>query len=235
MNKTILIAPFDGPLAAALAEAAKGGDWHVALAVSPRATPPKAGGPKREEAPAQAPEAPAENRGAAGAVVLPYDPASYVSASALVTAASNALGEIETAVIVAGPQAGLADLFACKPGEIGALVGARCAGPLYLVRELARRFEARKSGRILLMTSERPKDAVPGPAAALVEGAFEGLGLGLFAQTAGASWSAFGLIDASGQPERAARYALSLLEDPKASKAGRWLRYTGKNGLFGTF
>jgi len=235
VSKTILIAPFDGPLAGALAQAAREAGWAAALATAPRRRAEAPRESVREDArdepgAERAPEAP---EAGAGCVALPYDPESYVSTAALVTAACNALGDIDVAVLVADRRADLVDLSAGKPGELGSLVGGLCAGPLYLVRELARRFEARKSGAILLATPERPRDAGAGAVAALAEGAFEGLGRGLFAQAEGSCWRAFGLVDASGQPDRAARYALSLLEDPRGSKAGRWLRYTGKAGLFG--
>lgn len=106
-------------------------------------------------------------------------------------------------------------------------------GPSLLGPRVVKRFEARGSGAILLVAPESPRDAAPGPLAALADGAFEGLGRGLFAAAAGARWTAYGLRDASGQSEKAARYTLELIADPKQTKAGRWLRYTGKSGIFG--
>jgi hypothetical protein len=131
------------------------------------------------------------------------------------------------------PAAAKADFMAAKPGELSLFVDERCSGPLFLARELARRFEARKSGRLLLLAPESPRDAAIGPVASMADGAFEGLGTGLFAASASSSWSAYGLRDASGQADRVARYALDLLSEPKPTKAGRWLRYSGKGGLFG--
>lgn len=225
MNKTILIAPFDGPLAGALATEAGQAGWSVALALADAASP--ASPPQAETDQAQAP-------GKAAAVILHYDPRSFVSASALVLSAENALGPLSVAVLVFDPAAAKADFLGAKPGELSSLVEERCSGPLFLARELVRRFEARRSGALLLLAPESPRDAALGPAAAMADGAFEGLGSGLFAAAASAaSWSAFGLRDASGQVDRAARYALELLSEPKPSKAGRWLRYTGKSGLFG--
>lgn len=221
MSKTILIAPFDGPLAAALASEASADGWSVALALA------------RGPAVARADVAKDAGQGdRAGAITLGYDPGSYVSASALVLSAMNALGELDAAVLVFDPAAAKADFLSGKPGELSALVEERCSGPLFLARELVRRFEARKAGSLLLLAPESPRDAAIGPSAAMAGGAFEGLGTGLFSAAAGAAWSAFGLRDASGQSERAARYALELLGEPKG-KAGRWLRYTGKSGLFG--
>lgn len=213
-----MIAPFDGPLAAALAQAAGDSGWSVALAL--------AGGDRPEAAG----EAPA---GGARSTCIRYDGRSFVSASALVLAAENAIGPLDAAVIVFDPAAPAADFIAAKPGELSLFVDERCSGPLFLARELARRFESRKAGRLMLVAPESPRDAALGVTAALADGAFEGLGSGLFAAASASPWSAYGIRDASGQPERLARYALDILAEPKPAKAGRWLRYSGKGGLFG--
>ena len=221
VNKTILIAPFDGPLAAALASEASAAGWAIAQALARRSE----GG--------QAP-AGAEAKGRADSVAIAYEPRSFVSASALVLAAENALGPLDAAVLVFDPAEANADFLGAKPGELAALVEERCSGPLFLARELARRFESRRSGRLLLLAPESPRDAALGPAAAMADGAFAGLGTGLFAAAAvSLAWSAYGLRDASGQGDRLARFALELLSEPKPTKAGRWLRYSGKGGIFG--
>lgn len=219
VKKTILIAPFNGPLAAAIAAQARASGWTAALAL--------AGGPRPD-----AQEAP---EGAdADSLALSYTPSSFVSVSAMVLHARNALGEIDAAVLVGDVSAIHAGFLGERPGELGSIVEEQCAGPLYLARELSHRFDARKSGRILLLAPERPRDAALGPVASLVSGAFEGLGAGLFTMAESAPWSAYGVLEASGLPERAAQFVLSLLDDPKASKSGRWIRYTGKSGIFGT-
>lgn len=226
MSKTILIAPFDGPLAAALAAEASADGWSVALALARgRAAP-------GDESSKDAGRGEASND-RAGAIAIPYDPKSYVSISALALSAVNVLGELDAAALIFDPAAAKADLLGGKPGELAALVEERCSGPLFLARELVRRFEARKAGCILFLAPESPRDAALGPAASMADGAFEGLGRGIFSAAAGAPWLTFGLRDASGQAARAARYALELLGDAKSAKAGRWLRYTGKGGLFG--
>ena len=227
MKKTLLIAPFDGPIAAAVAAEACAAGWSVALALAPGFSPAAPVSVEGSEAMAKV----AERRAASTSIA--YDPRSYVSASSLVLSAINALGELDAAVIIFDPASAKADFLAAKPGEISALMEERCAGPLFLARELVRRFEARKAGSLLLVAPESPRDAALGPAAAMADGAFEGLGTGLFAAAAGQAWSAFGLRDASGQADRVARYAIELLGDAKAAKAGRWLRYTGKSGIFG--
>jgi len=220
--KTILIAPFEGPLAAALGERARAAGWSAALGM---ARPGAGGTAKSLEA--------AEAAGAAKASAFAYDPRSCASASALVMSAATALGGLDAAVLVSSAATVKADFPAGKPADIAQLVDERCAGPLYLARELARRFEEKGSGRILLFAQESPRDAEAGPAAALAYGAFEGLGKGLFAASGGKGWAAYGLRDSSGAPDRAARLALELLEESRPSRAGRWMRFSGKSGLFG--
>jgi NAD(P)-dependent dehydrogenase (short-subunit alcohol dehydrogenase family) len=230
VRKTILIAPFEGPLAAALAERASAAGWRTVLGLA-RRQPPQAAA-RSAETVARASDPPSAPT-PAGAASIPYDPRSCASAAALVISAANALGDLGAAVIVAGPASAKADFPAGKPADIAQLVDERCAGPLYLAREIVRRFEDKGFGRILLFAQESPRDAEAGPAAAMSYGAFEGLGRGLFAASVGGAWSAYGLRDSSGAPDRAARFALELLEEPRPSKAGRWMRFSGKSGLFG--
>jgi hypothetical protein len=213
VKKTILIAPYEGPLAAALAAEALSAGWSVALGLV-RAAP---------QLPGEVPE---------GAVIIYYEPRSYVSVASLALSARNAQGELDAAVLVFDPAGAKADFLSGRPGDLAALVEGRCAGPLFLARELVRRFEGRR-GSLLLLAPESPRDAALGPLASMADGAFEGLGTGLFAAAAASTWTAYGIRDASGQPDRAARLALELLGEARPAKAGRWLRHTGKSGIFG--
>lgn len=234
MSKTILIAPYAGAHAAALVERANAEGWRTALAGArvtdgaARSQKSASGIQKSAQDAERTPAHPSES------AFIAYDPRSCASASALVLSAANALGgRIDAAVIMSDTISEKADFPAGKPADIAQLVDAHCAGPLYLARELVRRFEEQGFGRILLFSLESPRDAEAGPPAALVYGAFEGLGRGLFAASSGKTWNAYGLRDAGGQPDRAARFALELLEEGRPARAGRWIRFSGKSGLFG--
>lgn len=249
MKKTILIAhpgeapsadaPYGGPLAAALVAEARAAGWTVALALKadPRAAAaaPASKPPKQAAPGGEATEPAASLDGREEAKVLAWNPASYVSACALALAAKNALGEIEAAIVLSEPAALGADLLADGPGKAETAIGEATLGPALLCRELARRFEARKSGALLLLGEEPPEDAPLGPVAALAAGAFRGLGEGLFAASAEAPYDVYGVADRGGLPAEAARFALRLLEEGKSGKSGRWLRYGGKAGIFGVF
>ena len=79
MKKTILIAPFDGTLAAALATEARAEGWSVALALARGLS----------AAPAECPQ---------DLVSISYEPRSYVSATSLAISARNAIGELDAVI-----------------------------------------------------------------------------------------------------------------------------------------
>ncbi len=189
-----------------------------------------AAAPQTEETAGQAE---AGSAGHAGVTRLFWNPSSYISASALLLAAENAAGALDAAVLFEGPQT--VDLLSSAPGAIEAEIEGSCLGPAFLARGLIKRFEEQKTGSILLFQTEAPADTPKGPAACLAASAFRGLGDGLFAQARGAGWQAFGIQDSSGSEAEAARFALRLLEEGKSGKAGRWLRFNGKSGIFGMF
>lgn len=168
-----------------------------------------------------------------GRLVFPWNSDSYISTGALFLSASTAAGEIESAILLCEPPAPGPDLLGSTPGTIASFLEKETLGPAFLARELARRFEARRRGKLLLIAAEAPETPPFGPATALAVGAFRGLGDGLFTASREASWSCYGIIEKSGKPELAARFGLRLLEEPKPSKAGRWLPFSGKPGLFG--
>lgn len=227
MKKTILIAPFEGPLAAALAREARAAGWSVAIA---RGEPARAEPARPAPLPPEAQQAPE----ASDLVALPWNPASYISASALALGARNALGELDAAILLSEAESLRVDLVGARPGEVDTALQRAVLGPALLSRELVRGFEARRGGSLLLM--ERETAARPsGPAAGLAAGAFHGLGEGLFDAAREAAWKAFGVIDKGESPDEAARFAIRLLDDDKGGKSGRWLRFTGKAGLFGIF
>ena len=236
MNKTILVAPFDGPYAASLVNEARAAGWRVVLAV------PETGAakPSAEAAPGR-PAGPQED---SDLVTVAWNPASYVSTSALFLAARNAFGAgsagesgfagVDAAVLFSGAHGLRADLVGGKPGEIEACLQRETLGPAHLVRETLRVFEARKAGSIVFVCPE-PEAGALGPAAALAAGAFKGLGDGVFAAAREAAWEAFGVLDKAGLPAETAKLVVKILEERKGGKSGRWLRFTGKTGIFGVF
>jgi hypothetical protein len=226
VHRTMIIAPFEGDFATKLAAAARAAGWRTALA---RTSVPGQEGPGEGLAEGDDPPR------------LAWNPASYVSAGALSLSAGSRFDDLETLVIVCDPSDSDRSLFESSPGGLGSSIEAAVAGPVFLAREFARLFGARKSGRILMVSVEgapRHEDgAAPGSGAfaSLVSSAFRGLGEGLFDRARGASWSAWGIVEKSGKHEAAADFALRLLDEQKTTKSGRWLSFNGKAGIFGVF
>jgi len=220
----MIIAPGEGDTALALAGAAKAAGWTVVLA--------------RKQAGA---EGTATTRPAAetsGFSSLPWNPSSYVSAGALAIGASSR-GDVEAVVLISAPEPGDRSLFDGPPGSLASALEEALTGPVWLAREMLRRFEIRKTGKLLALSVEVPMrpSGAPGEGAwtALVSSAFRGFGEGLFDRGRGAHWKAWGIADKSGKPSALADFAIALLEEGKESKSGRWLPFTGKGGIFGIF
>ena len=215
MNKTILVAPYEGPLAAALVSEARAAGWTVGVAgAGPSSAPPD------------------------GVAAFPLTPGSYISSATLFMSVRNALGDPDVVAVLSGGGAGSvaagADLVGGGPGEAEAAIQRGTLGPAMLVREALRCFGTKKAGRLVLLGAESEGETL-GPAAALAAGAFRGLGDGVFVASREAPWEAFGILDKGENPAEAARFVLRLLEDGRGGKSGRWLRFTGKPGLFGVF
>ena len=219
MNKTILVAPYEGPLAAALVSEARAAGWTVAVAGVAGGAGPSSATPE-------------------GVAAFPLTPGSYISSATLFMSVRNALGDPDVVAVLSGGGAGSAvagaDLVGGGPGEAEAAIQRGTLGPAMLVREALRCFGTKKAGRLVLLGAESEGETL-GPAAALAAGAFRGLGDGVFVASREAPWEAFGILDKGENPAEAARFVLRLLEDGRGGKSGRWLRFTGKPGLFGVF
>jgi len=225
----MIIAPGEGETAQAIAVAARAAGWTVVLARRSAAGETAARGtdePSRGGPPAF------------GDVSLPWNPASYVSAGALAIGASSK-DEIDALVLVSALEGEEPSLFDGPPGSLAGALEQATAGPVWLSREMLRRFEARKSGKVLAVSVEKaPREGTaPGETAwaSFVAGTFRGFGEGLFDRARGARWKAWGIVDKSGKPAALASFAIALIEEGKETKSGRWLSFNGKGGIFGIF
>ena len=225
----MIIAPGEGETATALASAAREAGWTVRLAK-------RAGAGERQGLGESG--SPARATSPSGEGLPPWNPASYISAGALALAASSH-APIDALVLLAEPEKAEFSLFDGPPGSLAEALEAATAGPIWLSREAIRRFEARKEGKCLLIAKESlPAQTMsPGESAwqTFVVSAFKGFGEGLFDRSRGAPWKAWGIVDKSPKPQALAAFAIALLEEGKETKAGRWLPFNGKGGIFGIF
>ncbi len=228
----MIIAPGEGASALVIADAARGAGWRVILAR-------RTGVAERPASPKGVPPLSETNLASRDEEAIPdWNPASYVSAGALAIKASS-LGPIDTLVLMSEPDEEGPSIFDGAPGSLAASLEEVTLGPIWLAREMIRRFETGKPGRILAVSVESPNEApgVPGEGArtAFVKSAFRGFGEALFNRAQNARWKAWGIADRSGKPEALAAFAIAILDEGKEAKSGRWLPFNGKSGLFGIF
>lgn len=231
MKKTTIVAPYDDPLALAVAGEARvlGRSVAVLLPVSGAAREGKKVGRDR---PAEA-AAPAPGSSALEERPIAWNPPSFVSARTAVLEASVRFGSVDEAVLVVslGPAPGLA----AKPAEIEKILQDRVLSFIWLVRELLTYFTARGpaggSGRLVLVLADRgqsPRD----PVAAAAFGALSSFAASLAETPPDAPYDVWVVQDSCPQDDLAAQYLSRILQAPLERRPGRVLRFTGKNPLF---
>lgn len=233
MKKTTLVAPYDDPLARAVAVEARVLGRSVAALLpgygdSREARKGRRGGPSEVEAagtdlPGPAPEE----------APIPWNPPSFVSARSAVLDASVRFGSVDEAVLVVSP--GPAPDLAAKPAELERILHDRVLSVLWLAREVLTHFTARGSavglGRLILVLADRgqpPRD----PVGAAAFGAASAFAAALAESAPDAPYDVWAVQDSCPQDDLAAQYVRRILEAPPERRPGRILRFTGKSTLF---
>ncbi len=168
-------------------------------------------------------------------LVLPWNPASAVSARALIVGAENRLGRIDEAVLVCAPPAIRLRADELAPAELDQLADDFMKGWFLLVRELALVFRARKAGTLALVLSESAlagnKDDAPDLFGCAAAASFRAFAQGLLASSFKEPYRVLGFSSADAADEAGfADFVFKSLDDGRG--AGKWNKY-GKGGLFG--
>jgi len=152
MTRGILIAGNESSLYSAVAAEAVKRVESFASAVIPNRLPLPEGGTSR----------PPRAESSGGAISLPWNPASPISARAMVLAAENRLTQINDAIVICSPPAVFKTADALLPEEIETMVSDHIKGWFFLIRELSLYFRRAGSGTLSLIVSESGKDALDG-------------------------------------------------------------------------
>lgn len=233
MKKTTLVAPYDEPLARAVAVEARVLDRSVAALLPGFGEPREARKGRRGE-PAEAGDPGADLHGPApGETPIPWNPPSFVSARSAVLDASVRFGSVDEAVLVVSP--GPAPDLTAKPAELERILQDRVFSVLWLAREILTHFSARGSavgpGRLILVLADRglpPRD----PVGAAAFGAVSSFAAALAESAPDAPYDVWAVQDSCPQDDLAAQYIRRILEAPPERRPGRALRFTGKSTLF---
>lgn len=233
MKKTTLVAPYDEPLARAVAVEAR------VLGRSVAALLPGSGDSRETRKGKRGESEEAGDRGAGPhghapeEASIPWNPPSFVSARSAVLDASVRFGSVDEAVLVVSPRP--APGLAAKPSELERVLQDRVLSVLWLAREILTHFTARGSsagpGRLILVLADRgqaPRD----PVGAAAFGAVSAFAAALAESAPDAPYDVWAVQDSCPQDDLAAQYIRRILEAPPERRPGRALRFTGKNTLF---
>jgi hypothetical protein len=211
VKKTTLIAPYDDPLALAIA-----GEAHILGRATAAFLP---GSEVKKTAPAEAPED----------LPIAWNPPSYVSARASVLEAVVRYGALDEAVLIASP--GIAPGLSAKPAELEKLFQDRVLSFFWLTREILARFSERGTGRLVFVLADRGQSQRE-PAAAAVFGAIVSFASSLAETSQDAPYNIWAVQDSCPQDDLAAQYISKILSAPDDRRGGRVIKYTGKSSIF---
>lgn len=218
MTRGILIAGNETSLFTAVAaEAAKRVESFAAVPLPNRFSLPAGSG-------AQTPEL------AKGAILIPWNPASPISARTMVLSAENRLAHINDAVLVCSPPAVFKTADTPAPEEIEIFVNDHIKGWYFLVRELIQYFRRTGSGSLSLVAPEinlggkTPQvDLLGAPAAA----AFRTFAQGILALSANEPFPVMGFAaPEAGDEEEFAAWLFKTIDEGAKRNSGRWQKFS---------
>lgn len=166
-----------------------------------------------------------------------WNPASPVSARAVVVGAENRLVRVDEAILVCAPFAVRRRPDELVPAEMDRLVDDLIKGWYFIVRELAILFRARGKGSLVFVLAEAGtaggRDEIPDLFGAAAAAAFRALAQGLLAASFKESYDVLAFSsDEPGAEDGLGEFVFKTLDEDRKRNTGKWHKY-GKGGLFG--
>ena len=167
-----------------------------------------------------------------GAIPLPFNPASPLSARTLVLSAENRLGKINDAILICSPPALFRTAETLSPEEIEILINDHIKGWFYLVRELALYFRRIGSGCLSLVSSEVYSDGggrsvhadLIGPSAS---SSFRAFAQGVLTSSLNEPFTVMGFAGMeNGTNEEFASWLLKTIDEGQKKNRGRWNKFS---------
>ncbi|MCL2007240.1 MAG: hypothetical protein FWG77_04055 [Treponema sp.] len=187
------------------------------------------------------------------AMLLPWNPASPISARTLVFSAENRMKQIHEAILVSSPPVISKNADSLSPEEIEILVNDHIKGWFLLARELILCFRRRGFGYLYFVENdfEKSRGAPRGVSrAGGLGGDSRGSGGNLLGQTAASSFKTLAAsmlgpslnesFQAMGfsasradSPEKVAAWIFKKIDESTQKDSGKWLRYSRRFWPFG--
>jgi hypothetical protein len=236
MKKTMLIAGRDTPFGAALVTEARSRGFSVIATVEPERGPAGASDRGRETAREAPPSGESDDL-----IVLPWNRASAFSARNIIVRCRNTNRPLAAALIpFSADPADPADpsnpgdpmgrvLESLEPSAVDEYVDREIKGRLFLAREAASEFARQGSG--ILAFVEHGSGTEGEGLGALAAGAFRALAQGMFSRNLNSPYLTQGYCCPYPMDAAFAAFIFRTLEEADRRTSGRWIKFTGKQGI----
>ncbi len=160
-----------------------------------------------------------------------WKPALPISARGVVQEVCNAFERIDEALVVCAPLAPAVPFHELPPATVEDAVDRAVKGLIYMSKELIGHF-SRRGGGTLSFVLHQPERELSAPLDGALLGAFERLVDGLFELYANEPIMLRGFRSTGSEPGEFAEHVLAYLMEENPRGGGKWLRHSGRPGLF---
>jgi NAD(P)-dependent dehydrogenase (short-subunit alcohol dehydrogenase family) len=161
----------------------------------------------------------------------PWNRRSPLSARSVLLRAVNVLGTLDEAIIVYSSEDKFRPFHELTAAEMEAKIDADVKGYLFIMKEVLAHFMRQRRGTLSLVF-QRPSESLGSPLEASSAAAFRSIGDELFAAYQNEPIFLRGFESASDQPREFSQFVMTAAQEKPERSRGKWLRYTGKSGLF---
>lgn len=156
---------------------------------------------------------------------------SPISARFVLLQAINKEIDIDHAILLLTPRNVKEAIHELASAAVEEKVDFDIKGYLFLLKELINYFLKRKAGSISFVVQNTGPDVLP-PCDALLQGSFYGLAESMFSFYENECFALRGVETRLSSNRQIAEYLIQLITENAPRSRGKWIKYTGKNGLF---
>ena len=156
---------------------------------------------------------------------------SPISARFVILQALNKQIEIDHAVLLFTPRNIKESIQEMSSATVEEKIDFDVKGYLFLLKELINYFLKRRAGSITFIMQNTGPDVLP-PMDALIQGSFFNLAESMFSFYESEIFSMHGIETRLPANRQISEFAIQLILENSPRNRGKWIKYTGKNGLF---
>ena len=162
---------------------------------------------------------------------IAWNPRSPLSARTVITEAQNSLGVIDEALVVFCADTGKKEFHEMSFADMEKIVDDSVKGFFFLVKEVFAALQRQKKGALCFVHYDGGVEVLPPPQAA-ASAAFRAFVSSLFTQYQDEAFTLYGYYSSTAETRGFARFLAELSGTRTEKTSRRWVKFTGKQGLF---